>query len=140
MTAEDAKAWLLAEATVNGRPMLVRSRDPSTTEANPGRPHLLVVSFSYPVGDDVQLPSPTDYARIASIEGWVFDGPGAVADLVFVETASGVVRYFCYTADVDGAAATIEEAFGPDEPLDFAFADDPQWLHYRRGSGRSRPP
>jgi hypothetical protein len=117
---------------VGGRPLLVRSRDLRHTAPDPARPNLLVVSLSYPVRDDVQLPSEDDYDHLSAFEHRAFDGVGAIVDLVFVETGSGMVRYYCYTSDVDRAVDVIAKASGSDDALDFSSAEDPQWLVYQR--------
>ena len=132
--------WLGAEATVNGRPMLVRSRNPLGTEFDPTRPHLLVVDFSYSIRDDVQLPSDDDYDLISAFEARAFDTKEVVADpeLVFVETGSGVVRYYCYTSDLDRAMGAIEEASKDLDALVFSSAEDPQWLIYQGRAAQLR--
>ena len=138
--ASGDKVWLGAEATVDGRPMLVRSRDPAGTEPDPTRPNLLVVDLSYPIRDDIQLPSGQDYGLIAKFEAQAFDAYDTVADpeLVFVETGAGRIRYYCYASDLERAMDLIEEASEGLEALAFSSTEDPQWLIYRDRASRLR--
>lgn len=126
--------WKGAEAWVDGKPTLVRCRDLRQTNANPTRPHLLVVDLGYPIRDDMQLPLEEDYHRFRFFEARVFDGVDP--ELVFVETGSGTVRYFCYTWNVDQAADVIEDAADGVGPLKFSSALDPHWLIYQEQAAK----
>ena len=59
-------------------------------------------------------------------------------DLVFVETGSGVVSYYCFTSDVDRAMDRIEAAQKLGVGLEFRTSLDPEWLEYYSRARRLR--
>jgi len=128
---DDQTSWLLAQGEVDGRPIYLRARDPSQTSISQERSFVVVASLNYPVADALQAPSVDDYEKIEAFEANVFDALGGDPELVFVETGSGVIRYFAYTSDADQTFAAITES-APFEIVDFDSAEDPEWQMYHR--------
>lgn len=123
--------WLLARGEVDGLPLMIRARDPQHLNVDPARSHIVIVSLGYGDGGSQQLPSDDDYKRIEALEAIVFERPRGHAELVFVETGMGAVRYHAYTSDVEGTLAAIREKSAPFKILDWDSAEDPEWQFYQ---------
>jgi hypothetical protein len=136
MESDDGALWLFAEAELDGRPIKVRARDPNDVKIDPTRTHIVVAVLGYAIEDNLQLPSGDDYEKIETLETAIFDTTEGDPELVFVETGSGVVRYFAYTSDVDRTIAAISETSAPFEVLDLDSAEDPEWEIYRERIAR----
>lgn len=133
MAARDE--WLAAEATHEGRPLLIRGRTfAGRVPANPALQMLMVMERAYPVVDGIALPGLADHESLQTLECEIFEEGEALGllMLVLVETGAGRVRYYAYVADPEAVMQRIDEVLGPDFALDLAADEDPYWNIYSR--------
>ena len=138
MDSDDQPTWLLAQGEVDGKPIMIRAREPHQIRIDPARKHVVVASLAYAARDTDQLPSDEDYEALEAFEAQAFEAPSGDPELVFVETEAGVVRYFAYTSDVERTVASISQTAASFQTLDWDSAEDPEWQIYFRRIDRLR--
>ncbi len=130
----ETDAWNIAEATIEGKPSILRYRPELKAWLGDTRyPRILRIVWRYEETNATGMPSDDQSASLGDFENTLqsaFD-KNRLAVLAFVLTGRGSREWNYYVADTDQVGEAINQSLEPGLPIELSVQDDADWQELR---------